>query len=446
MVAQVEKPETEPYSPRGASLEVMKCRAPAVLIEGPAGTGKSRGLLEKGHLLARKYPKSRGAFIRKTRASMSQSVLTTFESKVVLPGDMILKSGGQKAGRKSYLYENGSEIVVAGLDKADRLMSSDYDWMYIFEATEVTQDDLEKCQTRLRNNVVPYQQVIMDCNPGVPSHWLNRMGNEGRFTRLLSRHVDNPSVTEAYLQILRNLTGARRIRLYEGRWAAVEGQVYESWDPLLMMISGESLPFGFIRWTFFAQDWGFTDPGCTQVWGVGGDRQAICLAEIFRTGMNIDWWIDQLRELKKVYSPVIMVADPAQPGYIDQVNKGGINCIGAFNDIRTGIDLVDQRMKSVVSRAKERRDANQPLDIPHFAYLHNRLREKDEDLASKYLPFSTDQEFDSYVYPDKDKKNPNQVPVDAFNHGMDTTRYAIAHLDFAARIGHGPITSHRRDV
>ena len=66
-------------------------------------------------------------------------------------------------------------------------------------------------------------------------------------TRLLSRHTDNPTLYDArrgewtpkgttYLGTLKRLTGARALRLLEGRWAAAEGIVYPEYEPTTHMI------------------------------------------------------------------------------------------------------------------------------------------------------------------------------------------------------------------
>ena len=39
------------YRAYGAAAELFRCTAPEILIEGPAGTGKSRSLLEKIHAI-----------------------------------------------------------------------------------------------------------------------------------------------------------------------------------------------------------------------------------------------------------------------------------------------------------------------------------------------------------------------------------------------------------
>ena len=51
------------YSPQGSLVALWMCRAEEVLIHGPAGTGKTRGVEEKLHLAAEKYPGMRGLLV-----------------------------------------------------------------------------------------------------------------------------------------------------------------------------------------------------------------------------------------------------------------------------------------------------------------------------------------------------------------------------------------------
>ena len=59
------------YNPRGACSDVFKHRVPELVISGPAGTGKSRSVLELLHLRALKYPQARILMLRKTRRSLT---------------------------------------------------------------------------------------------------------------------------------------------------------------------------------------------------------------------------------------------------------------------------------------------------------------------------------------------------------------------------------------
>jgi len=72
------------------------------LYDGPAGTGKTKSVLEKVHLAAMKYPGMRALLVRATRASMTDSVLVEFESTVLEPGSYLRSSSrAHRAGRSS---------------------------------------------------------------------------------------------------------------------------------------------------------------------------------------------------------------------------------------------------------------------------------------------------------------------------------------------------------
>ncbi|GAG05846.1 unnamed protein product, partial [marine sediment metagenome] len=76
-------PEHRPYEPHGAAKDLFYFQGREVLIEGPAGTGKSRAIWEKLYAVAYKYPGCRILVVRKTRESMTESVLVTWEDKVL---------------------------------------------------------------------------------------------------------------------------------------------------------------------------------------------------------------------------------------------------------------------------------------------------------------------------------------------------------------------------
>ncbi len=261
-----------------------------MLIEGPAGTGKSRAALEKLHVAARKYPGMRGAILRKTRKALTQSAMVTFEQKVIAPGEGVQ----WRTQEQEYRYPSGSVIVVGGLDDPQKVMSSEYDLIYVQEATELSEHDWETLATRMRNGVMPYQQIIGCCNPGAPTHWLNQRCNQHKTTRVLSRHEDNPTITEKYLDRLRALTGVRRTRLYEGRWAQTEGTVHQGWDSATHVISrfepSMGLAAGVPRdWPrYWSIDFGFTNPFVWQAWAEDGDGRLHLYREIYRTQVLVE--------------------------------------------------------------------------------------------------------------------------------------------------------------
>lgn len=139
--------------------------------------------------------------------------------------------------------------------------------IYVQEATKLFEEDWEALTTRLRNGVMSYQQLIAECNPSAPTHWLKRRSDRGDVLMLESRHEDNPACTPAYLATLDKLTGVRKLRLRYGKWAAAEGLVYEDWNRDIHLVSRKQL----------------------QGWGVLTEQETVNREVIKRCIASVDW-------------------------------------------------------------------------------------------------------------------------------------------------------------
>lgn len=412
-------PRTRPYGPRGAALALFYNKAPEILLDGPAGTGKSRAILEKAHLCLLKYAGARILAVRKTRTSMTESILVTYETKV-LPVGSPIKEGASRPMRQAYHYPNESELVIGGMDKADKVMSTEYDMILVFEGTELTEDDLEKLTTRLRNGVMPYQQLLVDCNPAGPKHWLNQRALRGSMVRLLSRHEDNPSVTETYLDKLRALTGARRLRLYEGKWAAQEGLVYDEWADANFV---DVMPAGWEAWRKIrAIDFGFTNPFVCLWFAIDPDGRLYLYRELYKTQTLVE---DHARRIKALSEGEEYEATVADHDAEDRATlaRHGVRTQAANKAITPGIQAVQARIRPA---GDERR---------RIFLVRGALVEADPELIEAKRPYSTEQELGEYVWPkDQNGKAQKEVPVDEHNHGMDAMRYAVAYVDLSQRV------------
>jgi phage terminase large subunit len=258
------KEEERPYQPYGAALELMRERGREVLLAGPAGTGKSRACLEKLNLVAMQAP-IRGAIVRKVRKTLSQAALVTFEEKV-LP-----KPSGVRfwTEDQEYRYASGAIVAVCGLDDPEKIKSTEFDMIYVQEATELEQLDWELLVSRLRNGVLSYQQLMGDCNPTYPQHWLKVRCDEAECRLLESAHEDNPMLWQAgewttfgreYMRTLDSLTGYQYKRLRLGQWCAAEGMYFEEWDPKVHVCEAFEIPQDWPRW--MSVDYGFAVPFC----------------------------------------------------------------------------------------------------------------------------------------------------------------------------------------
>lgn len=214
-----------------------------LLICGPAGTGKTWGILRVLHSLARDY-RLRILFCRQTRASLSESVLITFEEEILpLDGHESLAEGPRRENRRRYVYPSGSNIVLGGLDRATKILSTAWDIVFVNESVEVQQEHWESLKSRLnRPGRDPrFGFLIGDTNPGPPDHWLKRRADEGRTTLWDTTHAANPALFDAdarrwtpsgvaYREQLDTLTGTRRARLRDGLWAVGDGVWFSGFD------------------------------------------------------------------------------------------------------------------------------------------------------------------------------------------------------------------------
>lgn len=230
----------------------MNYQGPEAIIHGPAETGKTLGALFKLHIAAMTYPKASIVIARKTLASTYSTVLVTFTEKV-LGEDReqwpCVPYGGMKP--EWFDYPNGSRIWLAGMDKPGKVLSAEHDIFYFNQVEEERLKDWETATTRTtgRAGHMPYSQTIGDANPAYPLHWMYRRPTLKMF---YSCHEENPSLFDQVtgeitkqgkqtMSVLGNLTGLRRVRLFEGKAAQAEGVIYEGWNEAIHVVEKEAL-------------------------------------------------------------------------------------------------------------------------------------------------------------------------------------------------------------
>lgn len=413
----------KPYQPFGASLELMRSKAPEILMEGPAGTGKSRAALEKINICAHNYPGCRILICRKTRKSITQSVQVTFESKVLTSVPPIrLHKGDQQ-----YKYPNGSVIIITGLNDPEKIKSSEYDLIYLNEGTEASLDEYEILTSRNRNGVIPYQQIIVDANPDAPKHWLNLRADRGSMVRLLSKHEDNPSITPEYLSKLDQLTGVRYKRLRLGLWVAAEGMVYEHWDHSEHVVEPFYIPKNWKRWC--SVDFGHTNPFVCQWWAQNPqDGSLYMYREIYHSKRLVqdhahDMYVLSLNEkLEAIISDhdaedrATLSAHWHAPHQCPGDGLSHISTTAADKDVPTGLEMCSARIR------------NKGLFI-----VRDSLVQLDHELKDAGLPTDTLSEIEGYVWDTTISEKLGIIhkehPQKRNDHGMDAMRYLVKHID-----------------
>jgi terminase large subunit-like protein len=455
------------YRPRGTAITVLECRDPELLVAGPAGTGKSRGCIEKLHTMCSLEANAgmRALMIRKTMVSLSASGLVTYQRHVapesILTGHVKWFGGSQKEP-PGWKYRNGSFIAVGGFSDPLKVMSTEYDIIYVQEATELTKDDWESCTTRLRNGVVSFQQLLADCNPDTETHWLYVRARQGLTRMLESRHWENPvyfnedgSPTEKgqdyVLGKLANLTGVRRARLYEGKWVSAEGMIYEGYDAAVHLIDRFEIPDSWTRW--WSVDFGFKNPFVLQCWAEDPDGRLYLYRELYATEGLVE---DHARDILLAVTEVV---DGQEEPARDVVSALDIQA-----DVRAGIrEWVEPKPRSIVCDhdAEDRATLERHVGISTTAankrlrpsegiqlvaarlkkqgdskarlfFLRDSVLQRDAQLDERRMPCSTVEEIPSYVWDQSQGKQKDQ-PLKENDHGLDAARYLVVERDAGAR-------------
>ena len=421
---------------RGAGLKLFHdCDRGETILSGPAGTGKTVAVCHYLNAVLNQYPGARVLMCRKTLTSLTTGALVTYQEQILDPAFRVMFFGGSSREPASFKYPNGSRLVIGGLDRASKVLSSEYDIIYVNEATEATLTDWETLSTRLRANEVPYQRIIGDTNPDSPTHWIMQRAQEGKLQLLYSVHEDNPAYWDAerqewtpkgavYIARLENLTGVRYKRLRNGLWVAAEGQVYEEWDPAVHLIDRADLPTGWQGWPrFWAVDFGYRDPFVWGEFGVGPDDWLVLLQQIYRTGRLVqDHAADILTATQGHPRPAAIICDHDAEGRATLERHLRMKTQPAYKAISDGIQAVQQRLRREETGTGVRRPG---LVIVRDGLIHN----ADETLVERKAPTSTADEFGGYVWNEGGGRRRGEEPVDKDNHGMDMIRYAVAHHD-----------------
>lgn len=423
------------FEPRGAVKELFQSTENEILLSGAAGTGKSVGALMYLHLACLSKPKVRALIVRKTHASLTASTLVTFREKVAkeaIDAGLLRFYGGSAQEPASYKYANGSVIIMGGLDRATRLLSTEFDLAFVDEAIEVTDEDLDTIVSRLRNGVLSRQRLVMATNPGPPTHHLKKRADAGRCRLLYSTHEDNPRLYDdgkwteygrTYLARLDTLTGARYHRMRWGKWVAAEGLVYESWQEPIHLIDPFDVPAGWTRWVSI--DFGYTAPFVAQLWAEDGDGRLYLMREWVRTRMLVEDHADVIRDrlLAGQPRPRAIITDHDAEDRATLERKLGMGTQAAHKGVSDGIQAVQ-------SRLKVQGDGRARLFV-----FRNALLERDAEMDAAALPIGLAEEVSGYVWAVKpgNQGGLKEEPVKANDHSADAARYMVAARDIKGR-------------
>lgn len=349
-----------------------------ILLAGAMGTGKSFALVCRLIYNALKYPGLSQVILRQYRASLTTSIIPLVDELYykIYPWQKRV----QPSSRSQYKFHNHSTIDVTGLDSPERFYSSNYNIIFMFEATELEEENFVAALSRCRKEYRGVKnQVFCDCNPADSQHYLKKWVEEGKITHYKSEHKDNPTVNKDYIDKLELYTGFKRERYLYGKWVAAEGLIFDNYEKAIV----EDNEVQGIK--IAGLDFGYTDP-LAVVYGILKDGNLTIVKDIKVTQRKAE---EVIADKDYIY-----ICDSSRPDSIADINKAGFRTAPSKkgpNSIQNGIDQINEWINT--GRLKINKSCTSLIE-----------------------------EMTKYSYDSKTGK-----PVDKDNHSIDALRYLCSY-------------------
>lgn len=313
------------------------CKKRYRLAKGSAGSGKSVDIAQDFvmKLGDKKYKGANLLCVRKVDASNKDSTfaeLTAAISKIY--GTEITRFW--KFRNSPLEIENvvtGNKVIFRGMkDMHDRekvksitFQNGKLCWIWIEEATEMTESDVDILDDRLRGdlsfNPNLFYQITFSFNPVSATHWIKAKyfdaDNDDIFTHQ-STYLDNRFIDEAYHRrmLMRKERDPEGYRIYGlGEWGETGGLILTNYEVKDFDRSPESFDH-----MVNAQDFGFNHANCIGEVGFKDGDLYVC-KELYIREMDTD---EIIRKAEGIFDKKLsMWCDSAEPDRIKMWQKAG---------------------------------------------------------------------------------------------------------------------------
>lgn len=344
--------------------EVDRSKKRYIVMKGSAGSGKSVDTAQN-YILRLMKDKGRNL------VAMRKSDITNRDSTFAELTGALYKMFGDKYDKywqvnKSPLMltfkPNGNQIIFRGMNddrQREKLKSITFPRgkltdVWLEEATEFTQADLEIIDDRLRGELPEGQfyQIRMTFNPVNKSHWIKKVFFDRRDPDVLthsSTYLQNRFIDEAYHRRMerRKEVDPEGYQIYGlGEWGEIGGLILHNWD-----VADISLNLNDYDDVAIGQDFGFNHANAILLLGIKDDDIYI-LNEVYCFEKDTSEIIP-LAQAAGIPQNKEMWCDSAEPDRIKMWKEAGyrakpVDKGGSQGSVKAQIDW----LKGVVSKSK----------------------------------------------------------------------------------------------
>ena len=339
--------------------EVDRSKKRYIVMKGSAGSGKSVDTAQN-YILRLMADKGRNL------VCIRKSDITNRDSTFAELTGAIYRMFGDKADKywqitmsplKLTCRANGNQIIFRGMNddkQREKLKSITFQRgkltdVWLEEATELTQADLEIIDDRLRGELPPGQfyQIRLTFNPVNKNHWIKKVFFDIPDENVMTHHstyLGNRFIDEAYRARMerRKIVDPEGYQIYGlGEWGEIGGLILHNWE--IKDISQNINDYDDIA---IGQDFGFNHANAILLLGIKDDNIYI-LDEIYEHEKDTSEIIQKAIE-KAIPPKKQMWCDSAEPDRIKEWTKAGFRARGvdkggSKGSVNSQIDWLKQR-------------------------------------------------------------------------------------------------------
>jgi phage terminase large subunit len=369
---------------------LLKTKARINFLKGGANSSKSYSIAQ--HLLLNKFYKEKNKrilIVRKTTPAIRTSCYQLIK-------DLLYKYNLPNHLNKTELtFEYRDNLILfKGLDDPEKIKSSEYNYIWPEEATELTFNDYIQLNLRMRRETDGLNQMFLSFNPIDSLSWIKREVEDKPNSEVVihnSTYKDNPFASETDIKVIEDLINQDEnfYRVYAlGQWGILKNIIYTGYKVL-------SEPPKNYKDISYGIDWGFESP-CALIKIYWLDGQKVVWEElVYKKGLTTPKFIE---EAKRVLEESITEVDPKkkelllkqelqrefyagtdEPNSIQLFYEAGFNVHKAVTDVRDGINYCKAHLTGVIGsnlvkeiqgyKRKEDKDGN-VLEEPVKAFDH----------------------------------------------------------------------------
>lgn len=388
--------------------EVDRSRKRYIVMKGSAGSGKSVDTAQN-YILRLMQDKGRNLVaMRKSDISNRDSTFAELTGALYrMFGDKYEQYWRINKSPMSMTFKpNGNQIIFRGMNddrQREKLKSITFPKgkltdVWLEEATEFTQADLEIIDDRLRGELPEGQfyQIRMTFNPVNKNHWIKKVFFDIPDDNVLTHHstyLGNRFIDDAYRQRMerRKIVDPDGYQIYGlGEWGEIGGLILHNWE-----VTEVSQNFNDYDDIAIGQDFGFNHANAILLLGIKDDNIYI-LKEVYvfekETAEIIPLAIEAGIPIKKQ-----MWCDSAEPDRIKMWRKAGYNRAegvdkgGSQGSVKSQIDWLKGIVKK--DKAVKRKIYIDPSCVNTIKELQQWKWKKDEktgEYLDEPVPFQDD--------------------------------------------------------